>query len=199
MTVEKSITTGENGAMNQSEFLAITLNSLEAWEKSRVQDAIGFASHWFKKTGARFLSQSLSVAIAITFDSHLKTAPCVDVDITGVSSSALKGTLAKTALSVANATTVIPVTWRMDPVPANPDTMVNTVNTNAQQIVTASIVLVCVSVLRPIRSRVTGRMEPVSAQMDPLESFARVFVPRDFSGVTALEIAIARTMLCVIT
>ena len=36
--------------MNQSEFLAITCNSLEAWEKSRVHGAIGFglASHWLK-------------------------------------------------------------------------------------------------------------------------------------------------------
>ena len=36
--------------MNQSEFLAITLNSLEAREKSRVHGTIGFglASHWLK-------------------------------------------------------------------------------------------------------------------------------------------------------
>ena len=73
MTVEKPkpkqllrpITTGTNSAMNQSKFLAITCNSREAREKSRVQGAIGFASHWLK-TGATLLSQSLSVAIAIT-------------------------------------------------------------------------------------------------------------------------------------
>ena len=36
--------------MNQSQFLAITGNSLEAREKSRVRGAIGFgfASHWLK-------------------------------------------------------------------------------------------------------------------------------------------------------
>ena len=36
--------------MNQSQFLAITCNSLEARKKSRVHDAIGFgfASHWLK-------------------------------------------------------------------------------------------------------------------------------------------------------
>ena len=36
--------------MNQSQFLAITRNSLEAREKSRVHGAIGFgfASHWLK-------------------------------------------------------------------------------------------------------------------------------------------------------
>ena len=47
--------------MNQSQFLAITCNSLEAREKSRVHGAIGFgfASHWLK-------NQSLSVTIAIT-------------------------------------------------------------------------------------------------------------------------------------
>ena len=36
--------------MNQSEFLAITRNLFKAWEKSRVQGAIGFgfASHRLK-------------------------------------------------------------------------------------------------------------------------------------------------------
>ena len=77
MTVEKPkpkpkqllrpITTGADSAMNQSQFLPITCNSLKVWEKSRVRGAIGFAfaSHWLK-TGASLLSQSLSVAIAIT-------------------------------------------------------------------------------------------------------------------------------------
>ena len=58
MTVEKAkpkqllrpITTETNSAMNQSQFLAITCNSLEAREKSRVRGAIGFGfdSHWLK-------------------------------------------------------------------------------------------------------------------------------------------------------
>ena len=58
MTVEKPkpkqllrpITTGANSAMNQSEFLVITCNSLKGREKSRVRRAIGFgfASHWLK-------------------------------------------------------------------------------------------------------------------------------------------------------
>ena len=51
--------------MNQSEFLAITSNLLKAREKSRLQATIGF--RWLLirlKTGARFLSESLSVAIA---------------------------------------------------------------------------------------------------------------------------------------
>ena len=34
--------------MNQSEFLAIIGHLLKAREKSRVQGAIGFASHWLK-------------------------------------------------------------------------------------------------------------------------------------------------------
>ena len=54
--------------MNQSQFLAITCNSLEAREKSRVHRAIGFGQlliGW--KTGVSLLSQSLSVAIAITY------------------------------------------------------------------------------------------------------------------------------------
>ena len=60
MTVEKPkpkqllrpITTGANSAMNQSQFLAITCNSLKAREKPRAHSAIGFgfgfASHWLK-------------------------------------------------------------------------------------------------------------------------------------------------------
>ena len=60
MTVEKPkpkqvlrpITTGANSAMNQSQFLAITCNSLErgGGGGSRVHRAIGFglASHWLK-------------------------------------------------------------------------------------------------------------------------------------------------------
>ena len=58
MTVEKPkpkqllrpITTGTNSSTNQSEFLAVTCNSLEAQEKSRIHGAIGFgfASHWLK-------------------------------------------------------------------------------------------------------------------------------------------------------
>ena len=48
MTVEKPkqllrpITTGANSAINQSQLLAITCNSLKAREKSRVHGAIGF-------------------------------------------------------------------------------------------------------------------------------------------------------------
>ena len=50
MTVEKPkpkqllrpITTGANSAMNQSQFVAISCNSLEAREKSRLHSAIGF-------------------------------------------------------------------------------------------------------------------------------------------------------------
>ena len=72
MTVEKPkqllrpITTGANSAMNQSQFLAITCNSLVAPKKSRVHGAVcfGFDSHWLKNW-RESLSQSLSVAIAI--------------------------------------------------------------------------------------------------------------------------------------
>ena len=58
MTVEKPKpkqllrpnTTRTNSSVNQSQFLAITCNSLEAREKSRVHGVIGFgfASHWLK-------------------------------------------------------------------------------------------------------------------------------------------------------
>ena len=44
------ITAGANSAMNQSQFLAITCNTLKAWEKRLVYGVIGFgfASHWLK-------------------------------------------------------------------------------------------------------------------------------------------------------
>ena len=57
MTVEKPkpkqllrpITTGAGSVTNQSQFLAITCNSLKAREKSRVQGASGFGlSYWLK-------------------------------------------------------------------------------------------------------------------------------------------------------
>ena len=88
MTVEKPkpkqllppITTGADSAMNQSQFLAITFNSLEARGKSRVQGAIGFgfgfASHWLKNWCKSFkpITKRSNRSHVITFDSHLKTA-----------------------------------------------------------------------------------------------------------------------------
>ena len=86
MTVEKPkpkqllrpITTGTNGAMNQSQFLAITCNWLEAREKSLVHSAIrfGFASHWLKNWRGSFkpITKRGNRNHVITFDSHLKTA-----------------------------------------------------------------------------------------------------------------------------
>ena len=45
MLLPRPITTGANSAMNQSEFITVTLNLLKA------QDGIGFGfvSHWLKK------------------------------------------------------------------------------------------------------------------------------------------------------
>ena len=92
MTVEKpkpkqlfrQITTGTNGAMNQSQFLAITCNSLEAREKSRVHGAVGFgfgfgfgfASHWLKNWRESFkpITKRSNSNHVITSDSHLTTA-----------------------------------------------------------------------------------------------------------------------------
>ena len=86
MTVEKPkpkqllrpITTEANSAMNQSKFLAITCNSLEAREKSRVHGAIGFGfdSHWLKNWRESFkpITKRSNRNQVITFDSHLKTA-----------------------------------------------------------------------------------------------------------------------------
>ena len=86
MTVEKPkpkqllrpIITGAGSAMNQSQFLAITCNSLEAREKSRVHGASGFdfASHWLKNWRESFksITERSNRNHVITFDSHLKTA-----------------------------------------------------------------------------------------------------------------------------
>ena len=86
MTVEKPkpkqllrpITTGANSSMNQSEFQAITCNSLVAREKSRVQGAIGFGFgfHWLKNWRESFkpITKRSNRNLVITFDSHLKTA-----------------------------------------------------------------------------------------------------------------------------
>ena len=64
--------------MNQSQFLAITCNSLEAREKSRVHGAIGFgfASHWLKnwRESSKPITKRSNRNHVITFDSHLKTA-----------------------------------------------------------------------------------------------------------------------------
>ena len=64
--------------MNQSEFLAISCNSLEAREKSRVHGAIGFgfASHWFKNWRDSFkpMTKPSNCNHEITLDSNLKTA-----------------------------------------------------------------------------------------------------------------------------
>ena len=86
MTVEKTklnqllrpIITGTNSSMNQSQFLAITCNSPEAREKSRVHGAIGFgfASYWLKNWRDSFkpITKRINRNHVITFDSHLKTA-----------------------------------------------------------------------------------------------------------------------------
>ena len=64
--------------MNQSQFLAITCNSPEAREISRVHGAIsfGFASHWLKNWRESFkpITKRRNRNHVITFDSHLKTA-----------------------------------------------------------------------------------------------------------------------------
>ena len=74
----RPITTGAGSAMNQSQFLAITCNSLKARERSRVHGAIafGFASHWLKNWRESFkpITKRSNRNDGITFDSHLKTA-----------------------------------------------------------------------------------------------------------------------------
>ena len=81
MTIEKPkphqllrpSTTGADSVMNQSHFLAITCNSLEAREKSRIHGAIdfGFTSH---RLSFKPIIKCSNRNHLITFDSHLKTA-----------------------------------------------------------------------------------------------------------------------------
>ena len=74
----RPITTGAGSAMNQSQFLAITCNSLVAREKSRIHGAVGFGfdSHWLKNWRESFkpITKRSNRNHVITFDSHLKTA-----------------------------------------------------------------------------------------------------------------------------
>ena len=64
--------------MNQSQFLAMNCNPLEAREKSRVHGAIGFgfASQWLKNWRDSFkpITKRSNRNHVITFDSQLKTA-----------------------------------------------------------------------------------------------------------------------------
>ena len=84
MTVERPkakqllrpITTGADSAMNQSESIAITCNSLEAREKSHAHGAIGFgfASHWLKNWRETFkpITKRSNHNHVITLDSHFE-------------------------------------------------------------------------------------------------------------------------------
>ena len=74
----RPITTGAGSAINQSQCLAITCNSLEAREKSRLHCAIGFGfdSRWLKKCreSIKPITKRSNRNHVITFDSHLKAA-----------------------------------------------------------------------------------------------------------------------------
>ena len=101
MTVEKPkpkqllrpITTGTNSAMNQSEFLAITCNSLKAREKSRVHGAIGFgfASQWLKNWRASFepITKRSNRNHVITFDSQEATTTTITLILNAKKSKSL--------------------------------------------------------------------------------------------------------------
>ena len=71
--------------MNQSEFLAITSNSLKAREQSRVHGAIGFgfASHWLKNWPESFrpITKLSNRNHIVTFESHLKPAQIIKLTI----------------------------------------------------------------------------------------------------------------------
>jgi len=68
--------------MNQSQFLAITCNSLEAREKSRVRGAIGFVFdyYWLKDWRESFksITKRSNRNHVITLDSDLKTALSIE-------------------------------------------------------------------------------------------------------------------------
>ena len=81
-TKTKAITpTNHNRSRQRDEpitILAITCNSLEAREKSRVHGANGFdfASRWWKNWRESFKPITKRSNHVITFDSHLKIALC---------------------------------------------------------------------------------------------------------------------------
>ena len=114
MTVQKPkpkqllrpVTTGAVSAMNQSQFQAITCNSLEAREKSRVHGAIGFgfASHWLKNWRESFkpITKRSNRNHIITFDNHSKTALSLNLFDTNKAPQFLQ----KLNLSVADLTRV---------------------------------------------------------------------------------------------
>ena len=64
--------------INQSQFLAILCNSLEAREKSSVHGAIGFGfdCHWLKnwRESFKLITKRSNRNHVITFEGHLKTA-----------------------------------------------------------------------------------------------------------------------------
>ena len=74
----RPITTGAGSAMNQSQFLAITCNSLKAREKPHVHGAIGFRfdPRWLKNWRESFkpITKRSNRNRVITFDSHSKIA-----------------------------------------------------------------------------------------------------------------------------
>ena len=74
----RSITARANSALNQSEFLAITLKLLKAREKSRARGASGFCfdSQWVKKWREilKPITKRSNRNHLVTLDSHLKTA-----------------------------------------------------------------------------------------------------------------------------
>ena len=74
----RPIATGAGSAVNQSQYLATTCDSLKAREESRVYGAIGFglASHWLKNWCKSFkpIIKRSNRNHVITSDSHLKTA-----------------------------------------------------------------------------------------------------------------------------
>ena len=78
----RPITTRADTAENQSQFLAITCNSLKAREKSRVHGANGFdfAYRWWKNWRESFkpITKRSNRNHVITFDSHLKIALKID-------------------------------------------------------------------------------------------------------------------------
>ena len=75
-----------NSAGNQSQFIAITCNSLKARGKSRLRGAIGFGftSHWLKNWRESFkpITKRSNRNHVIAFDSHLKTALTPAMSIT---------------------------------------------------------------------------------------------------------------------
>ena len=105
----------------------------------------------------------------------------------------------KTAVSVASVKTAIRAVLQMGPAPASPVITAQRVICRVPRIATVPTAITPANVFGPTPIHVTGLMAHVTAGTVTLELTVKVCVLRDPTDATAMEIALARMVLCVIT